>query len=89
MRDGLVEMSKDIVGQSLSADGCVGVGCIVDEIKGECICKSAKLEELLGSEIIVDRGVVDVSDVEIVEDVVSVIEPDLAGGEVSLEERRE
>jgi len=44
---------------------------------------------LFGGDIIENCGVVDVSDVEIVEDVVSVVEPDLTGSEVSLKERCE
>ena len=44
---------------------------------------------MFGGDIIENCGVVDVSDVEIVEDVVSVVESDLAGSEVSLKERCE
>ena len=89
MCDSLVEMRKDIAGQSRSANGGIRIGCIVDEVERERICKGAKLEELLSGDIVIDSGVVNISHVEIIEDVVGVIESNCAVGEVPLQDRLE
>jgi len=85
----LVQATEDVSSNCHTADGSVRRRCIVVEVERLLVGKGSKLIEIFPSDIVVNGSVMDVSDINIVEDVVGGLESDLTGGEVTGEQRFE
>jgi len=85
----LIEVAHDIGGHGSSADRCIRRRGIVIEIERLGIGERAKLEEIVRGEIRADCRVVNVSDVQVIENVIRILESNVARFENAVEQRSE
>lgn len=84
---GLAEAREDQRSSHFPADGAIGLGGSVVQIEGLLIGKTTKLEEIDDRDFREDGGVVDISDIRVVEDVIGIFEAEGTCGKDAIKER--
>ena len=84
-----VQAAEDTSSNGHTTDRSVWRRHVVVEVKRLLVGKSSKLKEIVPCNVVVDSSVMNVSDVDVVEDIVGRLETDLTVGKISGEERLE